>query len=134
MACVATMPTSASAQSTPLPTENTRDWTAPPTSPVAGSYPRIENVPVSHTTDATVPCVVIDPPQVAVFMTVHATHVNEFFGVPGTHRRVEITSSRLMRLESGLITHERRTYDFTGLLVQVGVLRAKPFKPGIGEL
>src|SRR5439155_23474740 len=60
MACVATMPTSASAQSTPLPTENTRDWTAPPTSPVAGSYPRIENVPVSHTTGATVPCAVTE--------------------------------------------------------------------------
>ena len=84
--------------------------------------------------EAAIDAIVIDPPQVAVFMTVHATHVNEFFGVPGTHRRVEITSSRLMRFENGLIMHERRIYDFTGLLVQVGVLRAKPFKPGIGEL
>ena len=37
IACVATAPTPASAHSTPLPTENTRDCTAPPTSPVAGS-------------------------------------------------------------------------------------------------
>lgn len=44
MACVAATPTPASAHSTPLPTENTRDCTAPPTSPVAGSNPRIENV------------------------------------------------------------------------------------------
>src|SRR5262245_60144510 len=44
MAWVATTPTPASAQRTPLPTENTRDCTAPPTSPVAGSQPRIENV------------------------------------------------------------------------------------------
>ena len=44
MACVAATPTPASAHSTPLPTENTRDCTAPPTSPVAGSKPRIENV------------------------------------------------------------------------------------------
>ena len=33
----ATTPTFASAHSTPLPTEKTRDWTAPPTSPVSGS-------------------------------------------------------------------------------------------------
>src|SRR5712691_3016316 len=38
------MPTSASAQRTPLPTAKTRDCTAPPTSPVSGSYPRMENV------------------------------------------------------------------------------------------
>ena len=25
-----------------------------------------------------------------------------------------------------LITHERRIYDFTGMLVQIGVLKAKP--------
>src|SRR5688500_8089052 len=44
MACVATAPTPASAQSTPLPTEKTRDCTAPPTSPVTGSKPRMEKV------------------------------------------------------------------------------------------
>jgi hypothetical protein len=31
--------------------------------------------------------------------------------------------------EQGLVAHERRIYDFTGLLVQLGVLRAKPAKP-----
>jgi hypothetical protein len=31
--------------------------------------------------------------------------------------------------DDGLIEHERRIYDFTGLLVQIGVLRAKPAKP-----
>ena len=34
---IAATPVSASAQSTPLPTEKTRDCTAPPSSPVAGS-------------------------------------------------------------------------------------------------
>jgi hypothetical protein len=29
-------------------------------------------------------------------------------------------------MENELIAHERRILDFTGLLVQVGVLRAKP--------
>jgi hypothetical protein len=30
------------------------------------------------------------------------------------------------RLENGRIVHERRIYDFTGLLLQIGVLKAKP--------
>src|SRR5690242_15500979 len=40
------MPTPASAHSTPLPTEKTRDCTAPPHSPVAVSNAMIEKVPV----------------------------------------------------------------------------------------
>jgi len=78
----------------------------------------------------TVEAILIDPPYVAVFSTINATHVSDFFGLPGTNRHLEFRSSRLVRLdEQGLIAHERRVYDFTGLLVQVGVLRAKPAKP-----
>jgi uncharacterized protein (TIGR02246 family) len=77
-----------------------------------------------------VEAIIIDPPQAAVFTTANATHVNEFFGFPGTGRRFELRNSRLIRMnDEGLIAHEWRVYDFTGLLVQVGVLRAKPAKP-----
>jgi len=77
------------------------------------------------TLDATV----IDPPHMAVFLTMNATHVNEFFGLPGTGRRIEFRLCRLLRMEGDLIEREERIYDFTGLLVKVGVLRAKPAKP-----
>ena len=74
--------------------------------------------------------VVVDPPYVVLFSTVNATHQNDFFGLPGTNRHIEFRMSRLMKLnDDGLIEHERRIYDFTGLLVQLGVLRAKPAKP-----
>jgi hypothetical protein len=73
--------------------------------------------------------VVAEPPHVALFTTISATHVNEFFGLPGTGRRVEFRNCQLMRIEDGAIAHVRRIYDFTGVLVQVGVLRAKPAKP-----
>ena len=74
--------------------------------------------------------ILVDAPRVAIFTTVNATHVNEFFGMPGTNRHIEFRMARLMETdEQGLITHERRIYDFTGLLVQVGILRAKPAKP-----
>ena len=74
--------------------------------------------------------IVVDPPYVVLFSTVNATHQNDFFGLPGTNRHVDFRMSRLMKMnDHGLIEHERRIYDFTGLLVQIGVLRAKPAKP-----
>jgi steroid delta-isomerase-like uncharacterized protein len=72
----------------------------------------------------------VDAPRVAIFTTVNATHVNEFFGMPGTNRHIEFRNARLMEMDDdGLIKHDRRIYDFTGLLLQVGILRAKPAKP-----
>ena len=74
--------------------------------------------------------IVVDPPYIVMFATVNATHQNDFFGLPGTNRHIEFRMARLMKMnDEGLIEHERRIYDFTGLLVQVGVLRAKPAKP-----
>jgi uncharacterized protein (TIGR02246 family) len=69
---------------------------------------------------------VIEPPHVAIFATFTATHMNDFFGLRGTRRRIDFRSARLMEFDGPLIKHERRIYDFTGVLVQVGVLRAKP--------
>jgi hypothetical protein len=46
--------------------------------------------------------------------------------MPPTGRRIEVAGAFIYRLHNGLIAHERRILDFTGLLVQVGVLRAKP--------
>jgi predicted ester cyclase len=54
------------------------------------------------------------------------THAGEFFGVSPTGRRIEVAGAFIYRLQDGQIVHERRVLDFTGLLVQVGVLRAKP--------
>jgi steroid delta-isomerase-like uncharacterized protein len=68
----------------------------------------------------------IEAPRAALFETASATHENEFFGVPATHRHIEITVVRHFVLENGVITRERRIYDFTGMLVQIGVLRARP--------
>jgi len=79
------------------------------------------------TTEPTV--ILIDPPHAAIFVKVTATHVGEFFGLPGTNRRVEFQGVRCLMIKNGFIALERRIYDFTGFLVQVGVLRAKPAKP-----
>jgi predicted ester cyclase len=74
--------------------------------------------------------VIVDVPQVAVFTTVDGKHVNEFFGMPGTNRHLEFQSGWLLEMnEDLLIVSGRRIFDFTGLLVQLGILRAKPAKP-----
>ncbi len=69
----------------------------------------------------------VDGNRVALSSAVSATHVGDFMGIPGTNRRFMIHGVRMFELNAdGLISKERRMYDFTGLLVQIGVLRAKP--------
>ena len=68
----------------------------------------------------------IDRSSVAEPFIVTATHVGEFMGLQGTGRRFELQGVRLYDMQDGLILFERRYYDFTGLLIQLGVLRSKP--------
>ena len=67
----------------------------------------------------------IDGDRVAQVFSAEATHVGEFMGIPGTNRRFRIQGVRLCEMADGLIQSERRLYDFTALLIQVGVLRPK---------
>ena len=55
-----------------------------------------------------------------------ATHVGEFMGLAGTRKKVEIQGVRMFELRGNLIARERRYYDFTGMLIQLGVLKSKP--------
>jgi predicted ester cyclase len=68
----------------------------------------------------------IDGDRMAVSFRARATHAGRFMGLDGTGRRCEIHGALLMDMRDGLIAHERRYYDFTGLLIQLGVLRGKP--------
>ena len=47
------------------------------------------------------------------------------FGVSATHRRFEIRGALVISFRDGLIGHERRIYDFTGMLIQLGVIKPK---------
>ena len=70
--------------------------------------------------------VLIDGDRVAQPFKVQATHGGDFMGLPGSGRRFEIEGMRLFEMKDGLIAFERRYYDFTGLLIQLGILRGKP--------
>jgi predicted ester cyclase len=69
---------------------------------------------------------VIDGARAVNCCTVRATQVGAFMGVAGTGRRFEFTCVLAFDVRDGLIAHERRIYDFTGMLIQLGVLRGKP--------
>jgi len=66
-----------------------------------------------------------DTPRVALLTTSQLTHAGAVFGHPGSGRRITLRTVLLFRFDRGLITSESRLYDFTGLLVQLGVLKAK---------
>ena len=68
----------------------------------------------------------VDEDRAALLARVTGSHAGEFFGMAPTGRRIEVSGAFIYRLQNGFIVHERRILDFTGLLVQVGVLRAKP--------
>ena len=70
--------------------------------------------------------VIIDGSRVAQIFRVKASHTNELFGVAATNRRFEIHGALVFDFRNGLIQRERRLYDFTSLLLQLGILKAKP--------
>ena len=71
---------------------------------------------------------IIDGDRVAQAFSAEATHVGDFMGLAGTNRRFRIQGVRIYDMAGGLIQSERRLYDFTSLLIQIGVLRSKPAK------
>lgn len=70
------------------------------------------------------PCITGD--RVMQLCRVGGTHTGEFMGLPGTGKRTEFDCVLIFDVENGLIKRERRIYDFTGMLIQLGVLRGKP--------
>jgi steroid delta-isomerase-like uncharacterized protein len=69
---------------------------------------------------------VIDGAKAAVFWSQRGRHMGDFCGLAGTGRSFVLQGAFLMTLQDGRITSMRSLYDFTGLLVQIGVLKAKP--------
>ena len=67
-----------------------------------------------------------EPPRAVVVWNVQSTHAGEVFGMKPTGKRIDRTIAFVLTLKDGHITKEVRIYDFTSMLMQLGVLRAKP--------
>jgi len=69
---------------------------------------------------------IIDGERVAQATMVNGTDMGGFMGLPPTGKRFTMPMVFLFVIKDGKIHHERRVYDFTGLMIQLGVLKAKP--------
>ena len=68
----------------------------------------------------------IDADRAVIVGRMAATHAGDFFGLAASGRHFEAQIAFVLKFADGAVQDERRIYDFTGLLVQVGVLKAKP--------
>lgn len=69
---------------------------------------------------------IVEDDRAALFFTSTGTHMKPFATIPSSGRQMAIQGVFLMTFRDGLISHEKRYYDSTSLLVQIGVLKAKP--------
>ncbi len=69
---------------------------------------------------------VIDGDSVVQIRNVEGTHIGVFLGLEPTGKPFHLTSAIPYDVQDRQILRERRIYDFTGLLVQIGALKAKP--------
>jgi len=74
----------------------------------------------------TVDDLVIDGDVVVTIHSCEGTHMREFLGLEPTGKRFQMSMAVVHRLKDRKIVRERRIYDFTGFLVQIGGLKAKP--------
>lgn len=68
----------------------------------------------------------VDGDRAVVPAVVEGTHVGEFLGTTPTGRPFRFALVFLLDFGDGEIVRDRRLYDFTGFLVQLGVLKVKP--------
>ena len=68
----------------------------------------------------------IDGDRVAQRLTITGTDTGGFLGLPATGKAFRVPLVVLCTLADHQIVHERRIYDFTGMLIQIGVLKARP--------
>ena len=68
----------------------------------------------------------IDGDKAVEFIAMTGTQQRDFCGLPATGKRMQIRAMSLCFLADGKISKEIRVYDFTRLLLQLGVLKAKP--------
>jgi len=69
---------------------------------------------------------VIDGERAVWIGDVRGTDTGGFLGLEATGKPFQLPIVMVCRFEEDLIVHEQRIYDFSGMLMQIGVLKAKP--------
>ena len=68
----------------------------------------------------------VDGDRVALIERVSGTDTGGVMGMAPTGRKISYQIAILYDLRDGRIARERRVFDFTGVLLQIGALKAKP--------
>jgi predicted ester cyclase len=69
---------------------------------------------------------IIDGDRAVWMGDVSGTDSGGFMGLAPTNKPFHLPIVMVCTLKDGFIVHEQRIYDFTGMLVQIGVLKARP--------
>jgi len=69
---------------------------------------------------------VIDGDRGVLVLTLAGTDLGGFMGIPATGKSFRLSAVIVLTVAQGEVVRYRSVYDFTGLLVQVGILKAKP--------
>jgi steroid delta-isomerase-like uncharacterized protein len=70
--------------------------------------------------------VLIDGDRAVLLLRLDGVDRGGLMGMPPTGRSFSVPLVSLCEFRDGFIARERRIYDFTGLLIQVGAIKAKP--------
>ena len=62
----------------------------------------------------------IDGDHVAQILSIEGTNMGGFLGLPASGKRFRLAAVFLYELRDRQIVRERRIYDFTGMLTQIG--------------
>ena len=69
---------------------------------------------------------IIDGHHVAQVLSIEGTNIGGFLGLEASGKRFRLAAVFVYELKDRQIVRERRIYDFTGMLTQIGVLKTKP--------
>ena len=103
-------------------------------SPLAGKvtgHVAIENVYRGFLTSfpdmsVDLPELIIEDGHVVQVVTFSGTNTVGFMGAAPTGKKFTFSAALICTMRDGRIAHEKRIYDFTGFLLEIGVLKAKP--------
>jgi steroid delta-isomerase-like uncharacterized protein len=69
---------------------------------------------------------VIEEDRFAYLFILSGTDTGGFLGLPPTGKPFRLPIVWFCRVDGGHIVHSRPIYDFSGMLIQIGVMKAKP--------
>ena len=72
------------------------------------------------------PELLVDGDRVVQTVTFSGTNSGGFMGMAPTGKRFSFAAVLICTMRDGQIAHEKRIYDFTGFLLEIGVLKARP--------